>query len=99
MGVKPPVVAHYSTLQKFSARSPGGMIPAVQPNFCRPASQALRWILQHEGVTATIPGARTPGQARANAAAGDLAPLPPEAMARVAELYETRVKPLVHQRW
>ncbi|HYO42036.1 MAG TPA: aldo/keto reductase [Candidatus Limnocylindrales bacterium] len=63
------------------------------------AQAALRWILQHEGITATIPGAKTPEQSRANAAAGDLAPLPPEAMARVAELYETRVKPLVHQRW
>ena len=40
------------------------------------AQTALRWILQHEGVTATIPGAKTPDQARANAAAADLAPLP-----------------------
>ncbi len=74
-------------------------LKALVPQGATLAQAALRWILQHEGVTATIPGARTPEQARANAAAGDLAPLPPEAMARVAELYETRVKPLVHQRW
>jgi aryl-alcohol dehydrogenase-like predicted oxidoreductase len=63
------------------------------------AQMALRWILMNEAVTAAIPGAKTPDQARANAAAADLAPLPPETMARVARLYEDRVKPLVHQRW
>jgi len=63
------------------------------------AQAALRWILQHDGVTTAIPGAKTPEQARANAAASDLAPLPPETMGRIAELYATRVKPLVHHRW
>ncbi len=72
---------------------------ALVPEGATLAQAALRWILQHEGVTTTIPGAKTPEQARANAAAANLAPLPPEAMARVAELYETRIKPLVHQRW
>ena len=47
----------------------------------------------------TIPGAKTPEQARANAAAADLAPLDDATMARIREIYETRVKPLVHQRW
>jgi aryl-alcohol dehydrogenase-like predicted oxidoreductase len=63
------------------------------------AQMALRWILMSDAVTATIPGAKTPEQARANAAAADLAPLPPAAMERIARLYEERVKPLVHQRW
>jgi aryl-alcohol dehydrogenase-like predicted oxidoreductase len=63
------------------------------------AQLALRWILMHEGVTAAIPGAKTPEQARANAAAADLEPLSPAAMARVAELYEAHARPLVHQRW
>jgi aryl-alcohol dehydrogenase-like predicted oxidoreductase len=63
------------------------------------AQLALRWILMHDGVTATIPGAKSPEQARANAAAADLAPLPPATMARVAELYASRIRPLVHQRW
>jgi aryl-alcohol dehydrogenase-like predicted oxidoreductase len=63
------------------------------------AQLALRWILMHDGITATIPGARTPEQARANAAAADLPPLPAATMERIAELYATRVKPLVHQRW
>ena len=50
-------------------------------------------------VTAAIPGAKTPEQARANAAAADLAALPPATMERIRELYEVRAKPLVHQRW
>ena len=63
------------------------------------AQMALRWILMFEGVTAAIPGARTPEQARGNAAAAELEPLSDEAMARVRELYEERARPLVHQRW
>jgi aryl-alcohol dehydrogenase-like predicted oxidoreductase len=60
---------------------------------------ALRWILMQEGVTAAIPGAKTSEQARGNAAAADLAPLPPEVMAGVRESYERYAKELVHQRW
>jgi aryl-alcohol dehydrogenase-like predicted oxidoreductase len=63
------------------------------------AQMALRWILMSDAVTAAIPGAKTPEQARANAAAADLAPLSPEVMERIARLYEEHVKPLVHQRW
>ena len=60
---------------------------------------ALRWILMHPGVTATIPGAKTPDQARANAAAADLAPLDAGTMTRIREIYDARIRPLVHQRW
>ncbi len=63
------------------------------------AQMALRWILMHDGLTATIPGAKTPEQAVANAAAGDLAPLPQATMERVRDLYEAKIRPLVHQRW
>jgi aryl-alcohol dehydrogenase-like predicted oxidoreductase len=63
------------------------------------AQMALRWILMTRGVTAAIPGARSPDQARANAAAADFAPLPRATMEAIARLYEERAKPLVHQRW
>ncbi|HEX7400276.1 MAG TPA: aldo/keto reductase [Candidatus Limnocylindrales bacterium] len=63
------------------------------------AQMALRWILMSEAVTAAIPGAKTPEQARANAAAADLAPLPAATMEQIARLYRERVRPLVHQRW
>lgn len=72
---------------------------ALVPEGATMAQLALRWILMHDGVTATIPGAKTPEQARANAAAADLAPLPQATMDRIAVLYATRIRPLVHQRW
>jgi aryl-alcohol dehydrogenase-like predicted oxidoreductase len=74
-------------------------IRELVPQGATMAQLALRWILMHDGITTTIPGAKTPDQARANAAAADLAPLPAATMARIAELYEARIKPLVHQRW
>ena len=60
---------------------------------------ALRWILMFDQVTATIPGARTPEQAEANAAAADLPPLSAGTMRQVREIYEELARPLVHQRW
>ena len=72
---------------------------ALVPEGATLAQLALRWILMFEGITVAIPGAKTPEQAVANAAAAALAPLPPETMERVRAIYEARVKPLVHQRW
>lgn len=69
------------------------------PDGATMAQLALRWILMHDGVTTTIPGAKTPEQARSNAAAANLDPLPPVIMKRIAALYEARIRPLVHQRW
>jgi len=63
------------------------------------AQLALRWILMHEGVSAAIPGAKSPEQARANAAAADLPPLSDALMGEVAERYAKYAKTLVHQRW
>jgi aryl-alcohol dehydrogenase-like predicted oxidoreductase len=63
------------------------------------AQLALRWILTFDAVSTVIPGAKTPEQARANAAAADLPAPSPETMERIAELYRERVAPLVHQRW
>ena len=63
------------------------------------AQLALRWILMHANVTCAIPGARTPEQARANAAAADLAALPDATMERIRELYLEYAAPLVASRW
>lgn len=63
------------------------------------AQFALRWILMFDAVSTVIPGAKNPDQARGNVAAADLAPLPPKTMAAIADLYERRVRPLVHQYW
>lgn len=63
------------------------------------AQMALRWILMNEAVSVVIPGARTPEQARANAAADALAPLAPDVMAAVRDIYDDMIKPHVHHRW
>jgi aryl-alcohol dehydrogenase-like predicted oxidoreductase len=63
------------------------------------AQLALRWILMFDAVSTIIPGAKTPEQAQANAAAADLPPLPEEKMRQIAELYDAKIAPLVHQRW
>lgn len=63
------------------------------------AQFALRWILMHEAVTVVIPGARNSEQAKANAAAADLAPLSAEVMAAARETYDRLIAPHVHHRW
>ncbi|MGO7209906.1 aldo/keto reductase [Rhizobium ruizarguesonis] len=63
------------------------------------AAFALRWILMSDAVTVVIPGARNGEQARANAAAADLAPLSADVMAATREIYGRLIAPHVHQRW
>ncbi len=63
------------------------------------AQLALRWIPMFDAVSTVIPGAKTPEQARANATAADLAPLPRATTARIDALYRERIAPLVHERW
>jgi len=63
------------------------------------AQLALRWILEWDAVSCAIPGAKTEEQARANAAAADLPPLPAATMAAVQSLYDERLRPLVHASW
>ena len=60
---------------------------------------ALRWILMHEAVTCAIPGAKRPEQVEENMSASDLPPLSMEVMQRVKDLYEEKVRPLVHHYW
>jgi aryl-alcohol dehydrogenase-like predicted oxidoreductase len=63
------------------------------------AQLALRWILMFDAVSCAIPGARTAGQARENAAAAALAPLGSEAMAAIARVYDERIRSHVHSKW
>jgi len=46
-----------------------------------------------------IPGAKTPEQARANAAAAAMAPLTEDVMAAAREVYARLVAPQVHHLW
>ncbi len=63
------------------------------------AQLALTWILMFDDVTSAIPGAKTEAQARENAAAGSLPPLSPDVMIAVEQLYDERIRPLVHGSW
>lgn len=63
------------------------------------AQFALRWILMFDAVTCAIPGARTPEQARANAAAADLPAIDAATMATVRGVYDRFVRPHVHSAW
>jgi aryl-alcohol dehydrogenase-like predicted oxidoreductase len=70
----------------------------VPPNVTL-AQFALRWILMFDAVSCTIPGAKRPDQVEQNCAAADLPPLTDEQMRRVRDVYDRRIKPLVHHRW
>ena len=72
---------------------------AFVPSGSTLAQLALRWILMFDAVTCAIPGARTPEQARANAAASDLPPLNQSTMDAVRAIYDTRIRAHVHGLW
>ncbi|OJU06514.1 MAG: aldo/keto reductase [Rhizobium sp. 63-7] len=63
------------------------------------AAFALKWILMNEAVTVVIPGARNAEQAKANAAASDLAPISADVMAAAKDIYARLIAPHVHHRW
>jgi aryl-alcohol dehydrogenase-like predicted oxidoreductase len=52
-----------------------------------------------DAVSCAIPGARTPAQARDNAAAAALPPLGEPAMAAVRAVYDDAIRAHVHHRW
>jgi aryl-alcohol dehydrogenase-like predicted oxidoreductase len=76
--------------QEFAALAPDGVPPA---------QLALRWVIDQPGVTSVIPGARNVEQARSNAAAAGLPPLEAPVLTAVRELYDRRIRELVHDRW
>jgi aryl-alcohol dehydrogenase-like predicted oxidoreductase len=63
------------------------------------AQFALRWILMFRAVTCAIPGARTPDQVRANAAAAYLPPIDALHMAAVRDVYDEFIRAHVHAQW
>ena len=63
------------------------------------AAFALRWILMNEAISVVIPGAKTPEQARANAAADALPPLSQKVIEAAADIYFRRISRHVHHLW
>lgn len=74
-------------------------VRALVPGDTTMAKFALRWILMFDAVTVAIPGARNPAQAVSNAEAAALPALSADTMAKIAAIYESDIKPYVHQKW
>jgi aryl-alcohol dehydrogenase-like predicted oxidoreductase len=64
-----------------------------------PAQAAVAWVWQQPGVSTVIPGARSPEQARLNAAAGSADVLGPLFTSGVREIYDDAIREHVHDRW
>ena len=74
-------------------------VAALTPDGATTAQLALRWLVDQPGVTTVIPGARNAEQARANAAAADLAPLDEATLEGLRAVYDDAVREHVHGRW
>jgi aryl-alcohol dehydrogenase-like predicted oxidoreductase len=71
----------------------------IKPEGFTMAQFALKWILSHDAVSCTIPGAKRPTQVEDNCRASDLPDLSAKVMDGVRDIYEKYVKRDVHQRW
>ncbi len=65
------------------------------PNDATMAQAAIRWCLDHEAVSTVIAGVSRPDQARDNAAASNLDPLPEATHAALSSFYFDTVKPTI----
>jgi aryl-alcohol dehydrogenase-like predicted oxidoreductase len=74
-------------------------IRALVPPGVSMAQFALRWILMFDAVTCAIPGGKRPAQVADNCAASDLPPLSDAGMSAIRTIYESGIRPSVHQRW
>ncbi|SDS93837.1 Predicted oxidoreductase [Nocardioides scoriae] len=83
--------ADFAALVRDLPPGPDGTISSAQA--------AIAWIWQQPGVSTVIPGARNRGQAVSNAAAGRVPPLDGGFFTGVREIYDARVRALVHDRW
>jgi aryl-alcohol dehydrogenase-like predicted oxidoreductase len=71
----------------------------VVPDDATLAQTALRWVIDHPAVSVVIPGARSPEQARANAAAAELPELSDDVRGAIRKIYDDDVRKLVHDKW
>ncbi|GAA2069156.1 aldo/keto reductase [Aeromicrobium halocynthiae] len=71
---------------------------ALLPEDLPPARAALAWVVAQEGVSTVIPGARSPEQARGNAAAAGVT-LDGSVLEGVRRVYDTHLREAIHPRW
>jgi aryl-alcohol dehydrogenase-like predicted oxidoreductase len=74
-------------------------VAALTPAGWTTAQFALGWLAQQPGVSTVIPGARTPEQARANAAAAELPPVASGIETQLQGIYDREIRAHVHDRW
>jgi aryl-alcohol dehydrogenase-like predicted oxidoreductase len=74
-------------------------LESIKPEGSTMAQFALKWILMHDAVSCTIPGAKRPTQVEDNCRASDLPDLSGKTMDEVRDIYEKFIKADVHQRW
>lgn len=60
---------------------------------------AIRWVLMHPQVSAVIPGASRASQVENNIKAAELPELSDEQMKAVQDLYERKLKAIIHPQW
>lgn len=60
---------------------------------------AIRWVLMHPEVSVVIPGASRAEQVRMNVKAAGLAPLTARQMEAVRELYDRKLREIIHPQW
>ena len=82
-----------------AARAFAALVAQHGPADASTAQVALAWTAQLPGVSTVIPGARSVGQARANAAAGSLPPLGAELLDGIEGLYDQYFRAVIHERW
>ncbi len=71
----------------------------IKPKDFTLAQFALKWILMHDAVSCTIPGAKRPSQVEDNCRASDLPDLSKQVLDGVRNVYEKYLKTDVHHRW
>jgi aryl-alcohol dehydrogenase-like predicted oxidoreductase len=75
------------------------LVTVNAPEGVSPAQAAIAWLWQHPAVSTVIPGARNVDQARANAAAGEVAPLGDDFTEGVKRIYDSHLRTAIHPRW
>ncbi len=60
---------------------------------------AIRWILMHDAVSVVIPGASRAEQLQENIRAAELPDLTAEQMAKVRDIYDSKLREIIHPQW
>lgn len=60
---------------------------------------AIKWVLMHEAVSVVIPGASKTGQLKENIRAAELPELTAEQMQKVKQLYDSKLRDIIHPQW